>query len=159
MHFHEAVAAVEAMVGDDVEVEIWGLDDDAAYVGALAGVLSRVSGAGDPLPPVSAAALRGASRAETFRIGEDWANVVSLWPERFISAEWIEAPRRLEFRTKDATLRIGPRSLPLGVTSAAEVGFARLRRKRLPRGPARDRHGSAAQAEPDLAAFLTCSGS
>ena len=112
MDFHDTVAAVEGMLGDDVEVEVWGREEDPSYVAVLAGVLSRVSGAADPLPPVAAAALGEAIAAETFRVGEDRGNTMSLWPDRFISAEWIEPPRRLEVRTKDGTLRIGPRSVP-----------------------------------------------
>jgi len=112
MDFAETVLAIEQWSGQPTEAEVWGLDDGAP-VAFLAGELRRMEHVEldtAHLLAEQAAALSESEVAETFFLGE--ANL-SLWPSRFLSAGTMPNTRGwIEVVTKDAVVRIGPKSIP-----------------------------------------------
>lgn len=108
MDFDESVRAMEALSGKAVEAEIWGVGSgsDVAY---LSGELRHMPHFAPEELPAALVEATG-EKAEIFVVGDAHLN---LWPSRFISGQRMSNTRGwLELRTKDAVLRIGPKSRP-----------------------------------------------
>jgi hypothetical protein len=103
LDFEQAMAAVEELVGSDVEASVVGLDEDDFDIAMLAGTL--IGGAGEDSP-------EAAETAVTFFFDDNWRNSVDFWPSRFVSAERIDGGRRISIRTLDGVVLIGPASRP-----------------------------------------------
>ena len=111
MDFDESVRALDALAGEPVEAEIWGVADGAP-VARLSGELRHHVSYFDPDEQDATLrdALESAEICEVFVIGDAQFD---LWPSRFIDGEPMPNTRGwLEFRTKDAVLRIGPKRRP-----------------------------------------------
>ena len=106
MDLQKTVCALEALCGQHVQVEVWGIDKGGAPIAFLDGELRRM---GEIEHSPAFADIVGES-AEIFLIGDGH---VSVGPDRFISAKPMPNSRGwFELRTRDVTLRIGPRRVP-----------------------------------------------
>jgi hypothetical protein len=104
MGFEETLRAITALSGEQVDLEIWGGDDDGAPIGFFSGELRRMpDSAPEESSPIPPAAI--AESAEIFLVGD---GNFDLWPSRFVSARPMrEGHGWIEVRTKDAVLRVG----------------------------------------------------
>ena len=103
--FAATIRAIVGLVGVEVEAQVWGLARAASYVATLGGVLKAREEPAELAPELVDSV---AEEAVVFGIGDHWANVLSLWPSRFIRAERIDPGDWIEIRTADAIIRVGP---------------------------------------------------
>jgi hypothetical protein len=103
--FDATVEAIERLVGVEVAAVVSGRTEQAASVAILGGVLAshRNTQPSDALPNE----LPGEA-ATTFRIGDHWGNVVTLWPSRFLTGDVDPGDRGVTVTTTDGTVRIYP---------------------------------------------------
>jgi hypothetical protein len=106
MNFEDAVNMIDALRGEWVESTIWSAARDGPSIATLCGCIERV-GLVDEVP----AGIEGAIvvEASVFRFGSEPTNVLTLWPDRFVSAARVTHGEGVEVVTKDAVIRITKR--------------------------------------------------
>lgn len=105
LSFSETLSKLRTLVGQDVDVEIWGrLDDDSCPVIELAGKLDQVTvtAPGDEIDE---------DEAVIFSIGEGSRGRLNLWPRRFAGAELYER-EGVSIETLDGGVTIALQSRP-----------------------------------------------
>jgi hypothetical protein len=105
MDFDELVEAIERLVGIEVAAVVSGPSDESAPLAILGGLLASHHDAQrtDVLPTD----LQGEA-ATSFRVGEHWGNVVTLWPSRFLHGDIDSAGKGVTITTADGTVHIYP---------------------------------------------------
>jgi hypothetical protein len=103
--FDATVEAIEGLVGIEVAAVVSGRSEESAPIAILGGVLASHHG----VQAIDALLhdLRG-EVATTFRIGDHWGNVVTLWPSRFLRGDVDRGGRGVTVTTTDGIVRIHP---------------------------------------------------
>jgi hypothetical protein len=109
VNLEQTIHALDALVGSEVQAEVWGLEEDAPPVAYLAGVLRKFSSAVEL--PVELQDAVG-NEAVVFQLGSDLNNHLSLWPDRFVKGNLLGPREGIEICTRDAVVRVRPRSRP-----------------------------------------------
>jgi hypothetical protein len=103
--FDETVAAIEALAGIEVEALVTG-GGGAWSVATLQGVLGSHRDV-QPLSDLPQQIQDAAGEvATTFRVGDHWGNIVTLWPSRFLDGRLDAVGRAVTVTTADGTVRI-----------------------------------------------------
>jgi hypothetical protein len=102
--FDATVEAIEGLVGIEVAAIVSARSEESAPIATLGGVLASHH---DVQPDALPQDLRGEAPT-TFRVGDHWGNVVTLWPSRFLRGDIHAGSRGVTVTTTDGTVRIHP---------------------------------------------------